>query len=178
MYNTLITNVFAACVNILLWLARLLGTTYEAVNVWIFCVIWPLITLGLLGAVVYQGKQLQQMRTSKPISQKKAKLPITVRGDGTSLWCTKEESAKEFVITEMNTRPCVNSDEPYELVLHGPDTQWVQYTDKGIARAVNELFLPFVQELHPKYKIEKLMWSEQGMQPQDGWSFDIYAVKK
>ncbi len=31
---------------------RKLGTTYNAINVWIFCVIWPLITIGLIVAVV------------------------------------------------------------------------------------------------------------------------------
>ena len=41
-------RIFQLCVDLLLWLARLLDTSYEAINVWIFCVIWPLITLLLI----------------------------------------------------------------------------------------------------------------------------------
>jgi hypothetical protein len=45
--------IFEKCVVFLHWLARKLGTTYEAVNVWLFCVIWPLLTLFLMGWVVW-----------------------------------------------------------------------------------------------------------------------------
>lgn len=47
-------RIFQLCVDLLLWLARLLDTSYEAINVWIFCVIWPLITLLLIAVVVWQ----------------------------------------------------------------------------------------------------------------------------
>ena len=62
---------------------------------------------------------------------------IEVSGDGTSLWCPSEQSGREFVITEMRTRNCHDSDEPYELVLCGPETKWVHYTDNGIENAMN-----------------------------------------
>jgi hypothetical protein len=101
--------------------------------------------------------------------------PITVRGNGTSLWCTTEESNREFTLTSMSLRNCHDSDEPYELVLKGPDAQWIQYTDEGLAAAVNKTFLSIVQKLYPSYTVERFTWSEQGMQPQDGWSFDIFA---
>ena len=48
----MIDKIFIACVDLLEWLAKKLGTTYNAVNVWIFCVIWPLITLALIVTVV------------------------------------------------------------------------------------------------------------------------------
>ena len=41
-----------SCVCLLEWAARKLGTTYNAINVWIFCVIWPAITIGLIIAVI------------------------------------------------------------------------------------------------------------------------------
>ena len=34
---------FNACVVLLEWLAEKLGTTYATVNVWIFCIIGPLV---------------------------------------------------------------------------------------------------------------------------------------
>jgi len=39
-------------VRLLEWSARKLGTTYNAINVWFFCVIWPAITIGLIIAVI------------------------------------------------------------------------------------------------------------------------------
>ena len=45
--------IFERCVVLLHWIARKVGTTYEAINVWIFCIIWPLFTLALIGWVVW-----------------------------------------------------------------------------------------------------------------------------
>jgi len=42
-------KVFCLCVEILLWGAKKFNTTYNAINVWIFVVIWPLVTILLLG---------------------------------------------------------------------------------------------------------------------------------
>ena len=41
------------------------GTTYEAVNVWIFCVIWPLLTLGLVAVVIWQRKMIRRLRGAR-----------------------------------------------------------------------------------------------------------------
>lgn len=45
-------EIFYLCVRILQILAHRLGMTYEEVNVWIFCIIWPAITV-LLFALVF-----------------------------------------------------------------------------------------------------------------------------
>ncbi|MBN2085984.1 MAG: hypothetical protein JW748_12265 [Anaerolineales bacterium] len=37
--------VFDACVQILLVLARWSGLTYKEINVWIFVILWPVVTL-------------------------------------------------------------------------------------------------------------------------------------
>ncbi|MFN2298228.1 MAG: hypothetical protein ACK2UB_05220 [Anaerolineales bacterium] len=39
--------VFDACVHILFVLAGRLGCTYKEINVWIFVILWPLLTLGM-----------------------------------------------------------------------------------------------------------------------------------
>jgi len=49
-----IDGAFNFCVVLLLGIAKRLGMTYEAVNVWIFCVICPLLTLALVGVIVWQ----------------------------------------------------------------------------------------------------------------------------
>jgi hypothetical protein len=38
---------FNTCVYILENIAYLLGITYEEVNVWVFCIIWPILTIWL-----------------------------------------------------------------------------------------------------------------------------------
>jgi hypothetical protein len=45
--------IFNWAVHALVWLARLLGITYEEINVWLFCVAWPLVTLCLILGVIY-----------------------------------------------------------------------------------------------------------------------------
>ena len=44
-FDLLIDKLFVICVNSLLWGAKKLGTTYNAINIWIFVVIWPVITI-------------------------------------------------------------------------------------------------------------------------------------
>lgn len=41
-------KIFHKCVRLLEKAAKRLGTTYETVNVLVFCVVWPLVTAGLL----------------------------------------------------------------------------------------------------------------------------------
>ena len=38
-------TLFSACVDLLKWIAECLNTTYVKVNVWIFCIMWPLYTI-------------------------------------------------------------------------------------------------------------------------------------
>jgi hypothetical protein len=53
--------VFNWCVDLLNGAAGLLGISYNAINVWIFCVIWPLITLSLSTVVVLQRRRLRRL---------------------------------------------------------------------------------------------------------------------
>jgi hypothetical protein len=43
-----IDTIFDWAVYGLVWLAKLFGITYEEINVWLFCVAWPLFTLALI----------------------------------------------------------------------------------------------------------------------------------
>ena len=55
-------HIFSLCVDFLVWTANLLGTSYETVNVWIFCVTWPLFTLLLVAAVVRQHIIIRRLK--------------------------------------------------------------------------------------------------------------------
>ena len=47
-----IDQTFNFCVYLLYDLANILGITYEEINVWIFCVIWPVASLVLFAEVI------------------------------------------------------------------------------------------------------------------------------
>ena len=53
-------ELFQICVDILRWIAGVTGITYEAANIWIFVIIHPLLTLGLLIRNSILKKRLQE----------------------------------------------------------------------------------------------------------------------
>jgi hypothetical protein len=66
----MIDAIFDLGVWLLHWLADLLGMTYQAVNVWVFVVIWPLFTLALLAVVIAQQMRIRRLqRIGEPMNQ-------------------------------------------------------------------------------------------------------------
>ena len=53
-------ELFQICVDILRWIAGVTGITYEEANIWIFVIIHPLLTLGLLVRNSILKKRLQE----------------------------------------------------------------------------------------------------------------------
>ena len=53
---------FNLAVRALYDVASWLGITYEEINVWLFMVAWPVVTLALMGIVVWQSRQNRQLR--------------------------------------------------------------------------------------------------------------------
>ena len=60
--------IFDFCVLVLLFLANLFGMTYKAVNVWIFVVVWPVLTLALIAVVVWQRLEIRRLQ-GKPAEE-------------------------------------------------------------------------------------------------------------
>jgi len=56
-----IDAVFDKCVELLVFLANQLGMTYEAINVWIFVIIWPIFTLALIVLVILQQLKIRRL---------------------------------------------------------------------------------------------------------------------
>jgi hypothetical protein len=54
--------IFDGCVQLLLFLAAQLGFTYKQINVWIFVIIWPILTLVMLGIIIHQQAVIQPLR--------------------------------------------------------------------------------------------------------------------
>lgn len=54
-------RIFDWCVNVLVYWAGILGITYKEVNVWVFVIIWPILTLILIKMVAMQRKKIDQL---------------------------------------------------------------------------------------------------------------------
>jgi hypothetical protein len=57
----MIDAIFDKCVDLLVFLANQLGMTYEAINVWIFVIIWPIFTLALIILVILQQLKIRRL---------------------------------------------------------------------------------------------------------------------
>ena len=57
-----VDSVFDKCVEWLVLWADVTGLTYKEINVWIFCVIWPVITLLLVWAVLHQHARAEHYK--------------------------------------------------------------------------------------------------------------------
>jgi uncharacterized membrane protein YcjF (UPF0283 family) len=67
--NAIVDAVFDLCVQILLWLADLFGVSYNTINIWIFCVLWPIFTVVLISVVVRQYLKIRRLK--KELKQQK-----------------------------------------------------------------------------------------------------------
>ena len=54
--------VFNWAVYALVYMAQVLGITYEEINVWLFCVAWPLVTLCLVLGYIYLWHENRNLR--------------------------------------------------------------------------------------------------------------------
>ena len=53
-------QIFDWCVNVLIYWANIFGITYKEINVWVFVIIWPILTIGLIAIIVRQRQRIQQ----------------------------------------------------------------------------------------------------------------------
>ena len=54
-------QIFDWCVNVLIYCANIFGITYKEINVWVFVIIWPILTLVLIGIIAAQRRKIQQL---------------------------------------------------------------------------------------------------------------------
>tara|TARA_A100001037_G_C15031159_1_gene580992 strand:- start:470 stop:652 length:183 start_codon:yes stop_codon:yes gene_type:complete len=52
---------FYLCVDILAWLAKITGTTYELINIIIFVIGYPLFVIFLLFIIYLQSKKIKKL---------------------------------------------------------------------------------------------------------------------
>ncbi len=58
-------EVFDRCVRLLVFLAAQFGMTYKEINVWIFVIIWPVITIALIVFVILQQLRIRRLLNKK-----------------------------------------------------------------------------------------------------------------
>lgn len=58
-------SIFDWCVDVLVYWAGAFGITYKEINVWIFVIIWPIVTIVLLVIIFLQQRKLSQLMKDK-----------------------------------------------------------------------------------------------------------------
>lgn len=54
-------QIFDWCVNVLVYWANILGLTYKEINVWVFVIVWPILTLLLVMIILWQQRQIRRL---------------------------------------------------------------------------------------------------------------------
>ena len=54
-------QIFDWCVNVLVYWANIFGITYKEINVWVFVIIWPILTILLVVIIARQRQRIQQL---------------------------------------------------------------------------------------------------------------------
>lgn len=116
------------------------------------------------------------------------------KGNGSSLW---GESKGTFTVNDMEVDYINWVSYPKDpaplfasMTLTGPNTDWFQYTDDSIVKGIRKnltvivaLRLAIQRKLNDAGITRKLpatlkiSWSEQGMQPDKGWNFDVSETR-
>ena len=53
--------IFDWCVTLLVYFAGVFGITYKEINVWVFVILWPLLTLALVAVIVVQHIRIRRL---------------------------------------------------------------------------------------------------------------------
>jgi hypothetical protein len=54
-------QVFDWCVNVLIYSAAIFDITYKEINVWIFVIIWPILTGIMIVIIIKQWQRIRQL---------------------------------------------------------------------------------------------------------------------
>lgn len=131
------------------------------------------------------------MKTQRAIIPKS--LNVTVKGNGTSLWGESNGNykIKKMELNYLNLVAYPDEKKLYASVdVFGDSIMWHQYTDKQIEKNINnsEIIKNSIEMMinnllkhnninrQCKASNLKISWSEQGLQPYDGWNFDISEI--
>jgi len=52
-------QIFDWCVNVLVYWAGIFGITYKEINIWIFVIIWPILTVVFISLIIIQQRKIR-----------------------------------------------------------------------------------------------------------------------
>lgn len=58
-------QIFDWCVNVLVYWAQVFGITYKEINVWVFVILWPILTIILIGIIIEQHRAIRKLSREK-----------------------------------------------------------------------------------------------------------------
>ena len=54
-------QIFDWCVHVLVYWAGIFGITYKEINVWVFVILWPILTVILVSIIVIQSRTIRKL---------------------------------------------------------------------------------------------------------------------
>jgi hypothetical protein len=54
-------RIFDWCVEVLYYWAAVFGITYKEINVWVFVIIWPILTIVLIAVILRQRGMIREL---------------------------------------------------------------------------------------------------------------------
>ena len=63
-------TIFDWCVNVLVYWAGILGITYKEINVWVFVIIWPIVTIIMGIVIVWQRRLIHRLSNANDTGHK------------------------------------------------------------------------------------------------------------
>jgi EamA domain-containing membrane protein RarD len=54
-------QIFDWCVNVLIYWGNIFGITYKEINVWVFVIIWPILTAVMAVVIFRQWRKIRQL---------------------------------------------------------------------------------------------------------------------
>ena len=54
-------QIFDWCVAVLIYWANIFGITYKEINVWVFVIIWPILTILMTAIIIKQWQRIRQL---------------------------------------------------------------------------------------------------------------------
>jgi hypothetical protein len=57
--------IFDWCVQVLVYFAAVFGISYKEINVWVFVIIWPVLTLILLAIIIRQQIRIHELEAGE-----------------------------------------------------------------------------------------------------------------
>ena len=60
-----INKLFDLCVDLLIWVSDKLGVSYEAINIWIFVIIEPIIFIIMISYIIHLRRKIKKLNKNE-----------------------------------------------------------------------------------------------------------------